>query len=75
MTIATPLASEVTTTESPDTAATAAPAFDDAAVYESLSPSGSLKYGDTSTAALSPADTVRAGISPTASGSRFGTIT
>ncbi len=65
----------MTTTESPDTSATMTPAFDDAAVYESLSPSGSLKYGDMSTAAVSPADTVRAGISPTASGARFGTIT
>ena len=62
-------------TMSPATATVATVVFELEAVYVKESPSGSLKYGDTSTVAASPTRTVRAGIVPTRCGARFGTMT
>ena len=50
-------------------------AFADSAVWVSASPSGSLKYRDTSIRTVSPAKSSWSGIAPTATGARLGTLT
>ena len=53
----------------------ATPLSEETAPWMSASPSGSMKYPDTSTRAVSATANLRSGIAPEATGARFGTVT
>ena len=70
-----PLATAAMVTVDPEIETVATPVSDDEAVYVRVSPSGSWKYGDTSTATVCPTTSVLAGREPAATGARLGTVT
>ena len=70
-----PLASAVTTTALPVTSADTNALSDTAAAYESESPSGSVKKGETSNVSAWSTSMIRAAIESTGTGGRLGTVT
>ena len=71
VTVAVPSATPVSVSVLPDIDTDTAWAFDVVAAYRSTSPSGSLKYEATSSVAVLPTSTLRAGIEPAGAGARL----